>query len=253
MAEKTKREMAIERMRERHPDAEWADDEAVWGQAYDDYGAWSDEVSTYKEREGKFAELFTKDPRSAGFLMAWRDGDDPVVALVREFGSDIVGALGDPDRQEQIAEANKEYLERVAKNNELEEEYKKNLAESLENIDRVRDEQGYSEEDIDRAMALALKIADDAIRGIFTPETLGLALKAIDHDSDVARADAEGETRGRNAKIEERLRKPQGDGVSAIGGKNRRGEPEPDPTLGALGNMGGAGIWERGGARRIKR
>ena len=70
--------------------------------------------------------MMSADPRSAQYLTDWANGEDPVVGLVRNFGAEIKDVLEDPEMQDKLAEANKEYVERVAKNKALEEEYSNN-------------------------------------------------------------------------------------------------------------------------------
>ena len=107
------------------------------------------------------------------------------------------------------------------KSKELEEQYQANIAESLKHIDELQAKNGLTDEQVDAAMALVLQIANDAVVGKFTPETIEMAMKAINHDADVTEASYEGEVRGRNTKIDETLRKRQsGDGVANLGGKN---------------------------------
>ena len=220
-ANKSKRDMMSERLRSRYPDREFADDESMYGQISDDYDAYDKELSGYKEREQQLVDMFSADPRSAQFLMNWRNGDDPVVSLVRQFGTDIKEALDDPARLEDIASANKEYLERVAKEKELEDEYQKNLAESLSYLEKFQSEHGLSDEEVDRVMEHLIGVVKDGVMGKFTAETIDMAMKALNHDADVAAADHDAEVRGRNAQIEERVRRRnQGDGVPMLGGSN---------------------------------
>lgn len=81
-----------------------------------------------------------------------------------------------------------------------------------------------------------------------------MALCAINHDDDVATAAREGEVRGRNTRIEERLRRGQrGDGTASLDGKNGGQSKSRDmPDLGVLNRYddGGQTIWERGGEKR---
>ena len=51
--QKTKRELFAERLKSRYPDREFADDEAMYGQAGEDYDAYENELSGYRERESK--------------------------------------------------------------------------------------------------------------------------------------------------------------------------------------------------------
>lgn len=215
------RDKALERMRTRYPDKEFADDEALFGQISDDYDEYDNQLSTYKEREGKFMDMFTRDPRSAHFITAWRDGEDPVVGLVRQFGTDIKEAIDDPARQEEIAAANKEFVDRVAAEKELEETYQANIAESLRQLEQYQSANGLSDDEVDKIMSYLVGIIGDGIMGKFTSETIDMARKALNHDADVSVAQQEGEVRGKNAQIEEKLRtRNAGDGTVDLAGKN---------------------------------
>lgn len=256
---KSKRQSLTERMQGRYPDMDFNDEEQLFGRISDDYDQHDQELAGYKEREGKFSDMFTSDPRSARLMMSWKDGDDPAVALVRLYGTDITEAINDPEKQDAIAEANKEYMERVAKEKEYEEQYSANLADSLKTLEQMQQEKGISDEQMDGAMEWIITVAKDAMLGKFTTEVIEMAIKAQNYDNAVEEAQQEGEVRGRNTKIEEKLRKPsRGDGTAQLDGKNggqRKRSPTPD--LGALecygdGNMT---IFERGGEKRrpIKR
>lgn len=223
---KTKRDILMERMKGKYPDREFADDEAVFGQVSDDYDQYDKELSGYKEREKQFSDMFSSDPRSVSFLTRWKEGEDPAVGLVRLFGKDIREAIDDPARQEEMAAANKEYLDRVTKEKELEEEYQKNVSTSLETINGLQAEMGLSDDEVDAAMGLLINIVKDGVVGKFSAESIKMAMKAINHDADVATADHEAEVRGKNARVTEELRKPmQGDGMPQMDSKNGGGQP----------------------------
>ena len=64
---------------------------------------------------------------------------------------------------EAIAEANKEYVERVAKSKELDEQYEKNLSQSLSDLETYQKEKGFSDEEIDKGMEILSSIASDFI------------------------------------------------------------------------------------------
>lgn len=251
---KSNRERYAERMKSKYPDREFADDEALWGQVNEDYDGYDKEIAGYKEREKAFSDLFTSDPRSAAFLTNWRKGGDPAVELVRMFGDDFVEQLRDPKKQEELAAASKEYADRIAKEKEFDEQYQKNLSETLGTLEAMQSEDGVSDDEIDKAMELLIGIVRDGILGKFSPESIKMAFRALNHDTDVAVAAREGEVKGRNTRIEEKLRRNRrGDGTASLDGKNGGGGKARDmPDLGALNRYddGGQTIWERGGERR---
>lgn len=140
--------------------------------------------------------------------------------MVRKFGDDFKAALEDPEKQEALAAANKEFAERIAQEKEYEGEYQKNLDETLTTLETMQQEEGLPDEDIDSAMDFLVGIVRDGIMGKFTRESIEMAIKAIRHDSDVEAAGHEGEVKGRNSKIEEKLRKAgKNDGTADLAGK----------------------------------
>lgn len=250
---KSNRERFSERMKSKYPDRDFSDDEDLFGQINDDYDNYDKDVESYKEREKSLSDLFASDPRSGSFLTSWRNGGDPAVELVRQFGDDFVEALNDPERQDAIAQASKEFAEKVAKEKDFDEQYQKNIGETLELIATIQEEKGWSDEQVDTIMEFLVGIMKDGILGKFSRESIEMASKAINYDLDVEDASMQGEIRGRNTKIEEKLRKGnRSDGTANLSGKNSvNGSSREMPDLGAIGRYDGSkSIWERGGEKR---
>lgn len=221
---KSRRDQHLERLRKKYPEKKFEDDEEIYGQISDDYDNYEAELERYRARDKSLSDMFAADPRSAQFLTDMHNGIDPVIGLVRNFGVEIKDVLDDPEMQDKIAEANKDYVERVAKSKELDEEYEKNMGTTLETLRQFQSERGMSNEQIDKLFELLLGIVRDGVMGKFSTETLDMASKALNYDADVATAGEEGEIAGRNAKIVEKLRKSKkGDGTAPIGGKNGQG------------------------------
>lgn len=229
---KSRREQFGERLKAKYPDREYADDEALFGQINDDYDEYDSQINSYKEKEGKLTELFSKDPRNAQFITDMAKGNDPWLAVINRLGIDgITDLLNDPSKQEAYAEENKKYVERLAKEKDLEEQYRKNLAESLNMLDKIQQERGLSDDVIDAAYDLVIKIANEAVLGTFSAETIDMALKAVNHDNDVASAAEEAEVRGKNEKVEEKLRKKsQTDGTPNLQGSHSTPRKEKGGT-----------------------
>ncbi len=218
----SRRAKHLERMRKKHPDKKFEDEEEIFGQISDDYDQLEQENTTMREHEQDFSDLFSSNPRSARLMMEWKDGKDPVSALVRIYGKDeILAAIEDPARLEAIEKANMDFAERVSKEKEYKAQYEKNFRESAEAVDAWAQEQGISEADIDRIGTALAEICSNFIVGRFTPETFQMVMKAQSYDADVANARDEGTIAGKNTKIRENLRRSQkSDGIQSLGGRN---------------------------------
>lgn len=219
---KSKRENFGERLKKKYPDRDYPDDEALFGQINDDYDDYDNQLSQYKERESRLSDLLSKDPRSAQFIADMAKGNDPWLAVIERLGIDgVTDLMNDPEKQAAYAEANKKYVERLAKEKSLEDEYQKNFAESMDLLEQIQQEKQLGDDTIDAAMELVIRIANEAIVGKFTRDTIEMALNAVTHDADVNNARTEGTVAGRNEKIEEKLRKPKtGDGLPSLAGSN---------------------------------
>ncbi len=220
---KSKRDLFSDRMKGKYPDKQFDDDEALFGQINDDYDDYDKRLGEYQGREEAMSNLFTSDPRSAKFLTDWRNGKDPAIALVDMYGEDFVEDMKDPAKREEVAAASKAYAERVAKEKKYQEQYDKNIEETRSTVEKLQQEEGLTDDEIDAAMEFLINIMKDGILGKFSAESIMMALKAINHDDDVDDASREGEVRGRNAKIQEQLRQGiRGDGLPQLGGKNSK-------------------------------
>ncbi len=248
---KTKRDLALERLKTRHPDTDYADDEAIYGAINDDYEADQKAIEGYKANEKAMSDMMSADPKAAVFLQAMRGGKNPFVEMVRNFGDDMVDFLSDPDSQEEVAGAQEEYLKRVAESNKLKEEYDKNMDESLKVFAQMDKE--FGEEATNELVGKLMVVANDVIRGKFTKETLDLFRLAANHDQDVADAAHEGEVKGKNSKHQERLKlRKKDDGTANLDSATAENKPSDNqPDFGALGRVARRGnIWERGGEKR---
>lgn len=219
---KTKKDLFRERLGAKYADMNFDDEEAMYGRINDDYDEYENSIKEALEREKKITDVFSNNPHGAGFLTDLAKGNDPYLAMIERMGIDgITDVLNNPEKKAAYAEANKKYLERVADEKRLTEEYEKNMGESGQMLEQIQQERGLSDEQVDAAMDMVIKIAHEAIVGKFTRETVDMALKAIGYDAAVDNARSEGNIAGRNARIEEKLRKQSGgDGMPVMGGAN---------------------------------
>lgn len=219
---KSRRDQHLERLRTKYPDKKFEDDEEIFGQISDDYDAFEQENGAMKEREKSMSNMFRENPQAAFILNDMREGTHPVISLVKRLGMQVKDVLDDPAMQDKIEEAHKEYLDRIAKSRKLDEEYEQNMETTLnKTLPEYMQQNGLSEEDIDAICAAWIQIIRDGIMGILKPETITLISNALNHDTDVANAQEEGEVAGRNSKIVEKMRNSKkGDGIQNLNGRN---------------------------------
>ena len=249
----SKREALLAKLRERYPDQTFESDDDYSSRISDDYDDFDRQISEYKGREQQLSDLYTRDPLAAKFIQTWMDDGDPRVQLLRAYGREgREAAFEDPKVMDAMAKADREFQEQVAHEKELSEQWEKNRAESFANMEKIRKENGYTDEQMDEAMEFLRELARQIVMNNFTEEAFKSAMHALNYDRDIADAERVAEVRGRNEKIEEQLRKPKGDGMPQLGGGSSAPRERGYTLPGALGKDKKS-IYDLGGMRRIPR
>ena len=253
-ATKTKRDLALERLKSRHPENEYADDEAIYGAINDDYDADQKELEGYKANEKAMSDMMGNNPNAATFLQGMMKGENPWSGFVRNFGEEGIDYFTDPDNAEEIGKAQEEYLKRVSEGKKLSDEYAKNMEASQAVFEQMDKE--FGEEVTDKLIGKVMSVANDVIRGKFTKEALDMFRLAENHDQDVADAAHEAEVRGKNSKHLEKLKlRKKDDGTASLDSATAEATKPTDnqPDLGALGRMTRRGnIYQRGNEKRLR-
>lgn len=250
---KSKKDLFRERYGKSYPDLDLEDEEAFYGQLNDDYDANEKKFQLYEDDRKKLSDLFQSSPQSAIFLSDWANGSNPVIALVKAYGQDFIDYVNDPENAEELANAQKEYLEKVAKNKEFDELYSKNIKDSMKVLEELQAQKGLTDEETNDVLGKVLAVEEDLRVGKITPEILEMFMKAEKYDTDVDAARTEGEIAGKNAKIDKVLKlKSRGDGTPSLQGGNNVAEEKPIKIEGALGRQK-QDIWEAGNPKRIRR
>lgn len=201
------REKLLQRAREYYPDRTFADIGAteVPEGAADLDDAINEKLeelvsqkATYDENNNRLTGLLVSDPSAAEFIQKWIDGGDPRTAIVETFGDD----LGmNEESQGRFKEQLEGWRARKAENDKLNEEADANWQASLSALEEWGNAKGL---DIDKKRDVMLRLLSITFNGMenkYGAEDFDLAYNAINHDTDVAAARAEGEVAGRNAKI----------------------------------------------------
>lgn len=253
---KKKKDLFLEKLKAKYPEMDFDDEENLYGQVDQDYSEYETKLTDSSRNEQELTNLLSSDPRSADFLINWKNGDNPIVLLMRMFGDDFREALDDPQLQDKLAEARNAYIERQTKDKSLQEDAKANLAQSLEDLDALQAECKLNDQQTDTIFKTLMEIADGAIVNKVSKETWSFLHKAINYEKDIAAAVHEAEVRGRNTKIDATKVKttvPENLPPTISGNGGVVGQPHKD--LGVLERYGDGAddIFSRGGMRRNRR
>ena len=233
------REQMLSRARERYPDRTFADlgatepqegvsdlDEAI-NEMLEDYAT---RQVAYDENNDKLRNLLMSDPDSAEFIQKWVETGDPRTALVEIFGDDL--GMSEEARQNFTGQL-EGWRERKSANDKLNEEADANWNNALSALEEWGNAKGLSLEQKRDVMLRLLAITFNGMENRYGPEDFDIALNAINHDTDVAAARAEGEVAGRNERIAAARRDRTAAGamppapVGGQGGATRERRPAP--------------------------
>ena len=200
------------RLSQRYPDRQFTGQDGIDAQdVMDDsleemFGEYESRENEYNENSRRLNDLFASDPRVGALFMRWAEGGNIMEHLIEDFGDEFLDALASDEGKQKFLDAQTKWIERVNKNKAAEEEAAANFQKSIETLNAFQQEHNLTDEQAIAVFDKIHQIGADMVRGIYTTESLNLALNAINHDKDVATAKAEGELAGKNAKIREKMR-----------------------------------------------
>lgn len=222
----SKRALFITDYRQQFPDDEFddMDDEAVFERVAKSRDATMSELNKYKEEGKKMTDMFNADPRTAGLFMVLKDGGDPISYLLENFGDEFKDALNNPEKKEEFARKHQEWLQKVANERKLKEECDENLVKSFDELDKLQEENGWSDEQAIAIFDFVHNIVKDGIYNKYSRETYEMAAKALNYDKAVQEAEEMGQVRGRNEQIVEKLKDAKDNLPPNLGGTGGGGE-----------------------------
>lgn len=204
---------ARNRLSEAYPDLDLDDEEGL-------YGAWNDEASAaeedrkklkdFEDSDAQISEALAADPRNAGFLTELLKGSNgqPLEYLIDNYGDDFVELLNDPDNDEfrkRLAEKHSADIEKAAKQAERDKEAEANIEPSLNALDAVAEEMGISDEEKAEVFKSFIELCQDLMVNKVSEDVWRMLVRGYTYEADVEQAGIEGETRGRNSRIREKL------------------------------------------------
>lgn len=225
------RQAFVDRIKTRHPELDDSDEEGFYSAVnadYDEDDEGREELKRYKEDDERLRDIFQNDPRMANIFLGMARGENVLEYLIDNFGQDFLDAINNPENEEarqRIAEKQKQWVEKQAASRDLERQASENLDKALDAFDAVAEETGATDEDKEDAFKKFTEFQQRAIVNDIDEDMWRLFFKGVTHDADVEQAGIEGEVRGRNAKIRERLRGESEKNPMDMGGVTTRNEP----------------------------
>lgn len=224
------------RLAERYPDLDLDDEEGL-------YGAWNDEAAAadadasaladYRAADKTIGTAIGDDPRLAGlFQELIKDSGDKendssekarktLMYLIDAYGDEFVELINDPGNDEfrkRLADKHAADVAAAAEREKLEREAEGNIDASLDNLDTVCAELGISDDDKDEIFKSFIQLCQDLIVDKVSADVWRMLANGYTHDADVEQASNEGEVRGRNERISEKLAAERPSPLAMTGG-----------------------------------
>ena len=145
----TSRGVIVKRLIKHFPDRNFDSDDELF-EVLASYDADLDErFEKLRKDQTKLAQIFTSNPKMAGFISTVIEGEDPLIACVRYFGGDVLQCAYDEDRLMQLRKENDAYLDRMQTYAKTEKEIEENWKVSAKSIERFKEAKGMTDEEFD--------------------------------------------------------------------------------------------------------
>ena len=218
----TGRERVVERLKAYNPDGVYDSDDAL----YEGVGGVMDERDRMQENNRKLSEVFRSNPQVASFFIDMMNGVGFYEALGRNFGDDLQVIMnGDEAVRKAYDEGLKEWRSREEERTKRESLIKSNGEADMVEYAKWLEDEGYSPEDRAAFEEELLSMSNAMGEGKFM-DFVKMLHRNRRYDADIEAARAEGEIRGRNARIAEERTLPRsnGDGLPSMQDMGRADE-----------------------------
>ncbi|MBQ3576071.1 MAG: hypothetical protein IJA28_01475, partial [Coprobacter sp.] len=197
----TSRGVIVKRLIKHFPDRNFDSDDELF-EVLASYDADLDErFEKLRKDQTKLAQIFTSNPKMAGFISTVIEGEDPLIACVRYFGGDVLQCAYDEDRLMQLRKENDAYLDRMQTYAKTEKEIEENWKVSAKSIERFKEAKGMTDEEFDMFIEKVCHLCEHVFMCDFSYEVLDTLFKGVNYDTDVDLAEQTGEVKGRNQRI----------------------------------------------------
>lgn len=219
------REQYLARMKARRGDVDYEDEEARYGAFLQDDDDRESALTKHRESDSKLSGMFKKDPRFAALLNDAMEGGDVPTSLIKRFGKDMLEA--DDENLAKYAEANQEYLNKVAESDKLYQEQQANLAESEAAMQAFKDAKGMDDDAFEGFIGKVYETLENGFMAKLTTEFMEIFYKGLSYENDVRKAADAGLVEGRNQKIELENKAELGDSLPNLSDTSKGGKQAP--------------------------
>ena len=244
----SKKDSYMKGFREKHPDWQDDDEEGFYGTLSDEAAANEEKMKGYQDREDELSKALSGNVLNAAILMDAVNGKPIPVSLLERYPDEVRAWMDDPSNADQLKKVMEEHAKKIDENKKLQEEANANLEESNRVIDEmIASGEVKDEEEVNSLLQFLGNIANGLMMNHVEKEWLIAAKNAMNHDSDVEKAKAQGEIAGRNQKINaKRMEASNGTGNHpGVGSSNSGRGLTPQETRSAFrGNRGGGSMWD---------
>lgn len=213
-----------------------ADDEDAYygrlGQYMDEHKTYGDALKNVREAVGSSEDM--QDLLASLAEHNEQNPDEPwslahlLIMKVQNGEIDLDELQQNPDYAKVLSDAKTKKQEDAEQQRLLEEEGEKNFKDSIEMMQRIRDERGLSSEQVNAAMELAYTIHDELESNKLSEDTFNRILDSMNYKEDVETARQAGEASGIRKNIKERTRR-MGDRMPERTGGVQTPMQEPEP------------------------
>ena len=201
---KTKRDEWLDRVRQKHPEHEFANDDDFYTSAMEDEDLNTKTAEERKAQEQSLVDLIAERPQLGALLGNLKDMKDPeaVAKLIGMYGEDFKNSLDNEEALKAMAEAQSARMEREAKNKSFAEQCDKDFESRLGMIGAFCESKGMGEDDAAKFIGTYLDFCYRGSTSKFEEADLEAFFKGSNYDNDIQEAETKGKIKGANEKIE---------------------------------------------------
>ena len=203
---KSKKDVFFARIKERYPDVDYDNEETVFETLNNDYDEKESRLAKYEEESAKLIDRMNEYPQLIGLLTGGDKNQNPITFIIENFGDDFKAALDSEEGRKMFEDSYQKYLDKVAAAEKLNKEADDNLKVSLETLEELQKEKGYTDAQCKDIFEFLIKIGEEALVNNYSKESFEFAAKALNYDKDIEDAAHTAEIKGRNTAISEKLK-----------------------------------------------